>query len=301
MRKSNINMHIAGDQALELLKTSSRRWTMLTREEEIELGRRVRDHDDAKARDRLVATHIRLVMKMAAGMMGYGLPYDEIVAQGMIGLMKAVDRFDPEQESRFSTYSIWWIRSEITQYVLNNWSMVKVGTTAGQKTLFFKLRRAKSRLGITKEGDLTAQETADVAEATGTTESEVTMMNRRIGMGGDASLNVTIRGADGEQSGDWMDHLVSGEPSPYDDAADARRRTLPVKHVKAAMAGLSERERDIVEARHFGDEVMTLEELGTRYDVSRERIRQIEAKALLKIKRHLERVQRDLRFDLLAA
>ncbi len=301
MRKTNINAHIAGDQALENLRESSKRWTMLTREQEIELGRRVRDHADTKARDRIVASHIRLVMKMAAGMMGYGLPYDEIVGQGMIGLMKAVDKFDPEQESRFSTYAIWWIRSEITQYVLNNWSMVKVGTTAGQKTLFFKLRRAKAKLGITREGDLTLQETADVAEATGTTTEEVTMMNRRVGMGGDASLNVTLRGADGEQAGDWLEQLASGDPSPYEDAAAASRRDLHVLHITAAMEGLNERERAIVRARHFGDDVMTLEELGHEYGVTRERIRQIEAKALLKIKRHLSKVQNDLRFDLLAA
>ena len=301
MRSHSINASIGEDGALALLKKESERWGMLTREEEIELGRRLRDHSDQKARDRLVASHIRLVMKMGARMMGYGLPYGDLVAQGMIGLLRAVDRFEPEQENRFSTYAMWWIRAEMTDYVLNNWSMVRSATTAGKKTLFFKLRRTKARLGITTEGDMSREQTEAVAEATGTSVEEVTQMNRRIGMGGDASLNVTTTSSDGESGNDWIEQLESTDPSPYEEAAESSTRAFQRMHVEAAMRQLNDRERHIVSARHLGDETSTLEELGQIYGVTRERIRQVEAKALEKIRVHIARLQLTMGMRVLSA
>lgn len=301
MRARSTNVHISGDAALEALMASARRQPLLSREEEMDLGRAVQERGDQKARERLTAAHVRLVMSMAAKMSGYGVEYAELVSQGMIGLMKAVDKFDPAQENRFSTYAMWWIRAEMTDHVLRNWSMVKVGTTAAQKTLFFKLKRAKARLGITHGGDLRADEAEAVATATGTTVQDVVGMNRRVGMGGDASLNIPYKDKDGGTGADWLEHLESTEPSPYDEAAERRRRHLHRTHIAAAMERLNDRERHIVTARHFEDEVSTLEELGAVYGVTRERIRQIEAKALAKIKQQLVRAQTTRDFDLLAA
>ena len=189
----------------------------------------------------------------------------------------------------------------MTDYVLNNWSMVRSATTAGKKTLFFKLRRTKARLGITTEGDMSREQTEAVAEATGTSVEEVTQMNRRIGMGGDASLNVTTTSSDGESGNDWIEQLESTDPSPYEEAAESSTRAFQRMHVEAAMRQLNDRERHIVSARHLGDETSTLEELGQIYGVTRERIRQVEAKALEKIRVHIARLQLTMGMRVLSA
>lgn len=301
MRSRAIYSMLSGDDTLAALVTAAKKQPVLTREEEVELGRAIRDKKCQKARERLSATHIRLVISVASKMSGYGLPMDEIVAQGMIGLLKAVDRFDPEQENRFSTYAMWWIRAETVDYTLRNWSLVKIGTTASQKALFFRLKRAKDQLGIVHSSDLDNDEAEAVAKATGTTAAEVIEMNRRFAMGGDASLNVSKADNDGDAGSEWLDQLESNDPNPFEQVAKSHRQNLLKNILRPALEALTERERYIIENRRMNDDVITLEELGQRYGVSRERIRQIEVIVLKKLGRHLKRVQSNMGIELQAA
>ena len=261
-----------------------RKFPLLEPQEEFMLAKRWREHDDSQAAHKLVTSHLRLVAKIAMGYRGYGLPVSELISEGNVGMMQAVKRFDPDRGFRLATYAMWWIRAAIQEYVLRSWSMVKMGTTAAQKKLFFNLRKAKNNIGAIEEGDLTPDHTTTLADQLGVTETEVTEMNRRLS-GGDASLNAPLRS---ESESEWQDWLA-------DDTADqetrlAEREEMSDRHelLMGAMKDLTERERDIIQARRLQDEPATLEELSQKYGVSRERVRQIEVRAFEKLQRGIK-------------
>ncbi len=258
-----------------------RRFEMLERDQEYNLAKRWRENGDRNAANQLVTSHLRLAAKIAMGYRGYGLPISEIISEGNVGLMQALNRFEPEKGFRFATYAMWWIRASIQDYVLRSWSLVKIGTTTNQKRLFFKLRTAKSKIAAFESGDLHPDQVTSIAESLNVTGQDVVDMNRRLG--GDASLNAPIR-EEGEPN-EWQDHLVDQSPSPEaivveQDEKDHRRRALV-----AAIAVLNDRERRIFEARHLADEAQTLEDLAVKFNVSRERVRQIEARAFEKVRK----------------
>jgi RNA polymerase sigma-32 factor len=251
---------------------------MLEPGEEFVLARRLRDQDDSGAAHRLVTSHLRLVAKIAIRYRGYGLPISEMVSEGNIGLMRAVERFDPDRGFRLSTYAMWWIRAAIQEYILRSWSVVKLGTTANQKKLFFNLRRAKARIRAFEEGDLTPDQVRLLGGSLGVPEQDVVEMNRRLG--GDVSLNTRVR-EDGEE---WQDWLADDTPSAEQQliAEQEKRNRLAV--LSDALRILQPRERQIFEARQLRDDPPTLDELSSEYGVSRERIRQIEARAFEKLR-----------------
>jgi RNA polymerase sigma-32 factor len=266
---------LQNDSGLSRYLTEIRKFPLLTPEDEYMFAKSLKEHGDSQAARKLVTSHLRLVAKIAMGYRGYGLPISEIVSEGNVGLMQAVKRFDPDKGFRLATYAMWWIRAAIQEYVLRSWSMVKLGTTAAQKKLFFNLRKAKSNIGAIEEGDLTPGHTAKLADQLGVTEREVTDMNRRLS-GPDSSLNAPLRS---ESESEWQDWLA-------DDTMDqetrlAEREELGDRHdmLSSAMGTLTERERDIIQARRLQDEPATLEELSQKYGVSRERVRQIEVRA----------------------
>jgi RNA polymerase sigma-32 factor len=275
---------LSGEAGLSRYLTEIRKFPLLTPEDEFMFAKRWQEHEDPEAARKLVTSHLRLVAKIAMGYRGYGLPVSEIVSEGNVGLMQAVKRFDPDKGFRLATYAMWWIRASIQEYVLRSWSMVKMGTTAAQKKLFFNLRKAKNNIGAIEEGDLTPEHVATLSDQLGVTATEVTEMNRRLS-GGDASLNAPLR-AEGES--EWQDWLA-------DDTADqetrlAEREELGDRHdlLVGAMQDLTERERDIIQARRLQDEPATLEELSQKYGVSRERVRQIEVRAFEKLQRGMK-------------
>jgi RNA polymerase sigma-32 factor len=275
---------LSGEAGLSRYLSEIRKFPLLSPEDEYMFAKRWKEHEDPEAARRLVTSHLRLVAKIAMGYRGYGLPISEIVSEGNVGLMQAVKRFDPDKGFRLATYAMWWIRASIQEYVLRSWSMVKMGTTAAQKKLFFNLRKAKSNIGAIEEGDLTPAHTAKLADQLGVTESEVTEMNRRLS-GPDSSLNAPLRS---ESESEWQDWLA-------DDTADqetrlAEREEMGDRHelLVNAMKDLTERERDILEARRLRDEPATLEELSQKYGVSRERVRQIEVRAFEKLQRGMK-------------
>jgi RNA polymerase sigma-32 factor len=272
---------LSGEAGLSRYLTEIRKFPLLTPEDEYMFAKRWKEHEDPEAARRLVTSHLRLVAKIAMGYRGYGLPVSEIVSEGNVGLMQAVKRFDPDRGFRLATYAMWWIRASIQEYVLRSWSMVKMGTTAAQKKLFFNLRKAKNNIGAIEEGDLTPEHLATLTDQLGVTATELTDMNRRLS-GGDASLNAPLR-SDGES--EWQDWLA-------DDTADqetrlAEREEMGNRHtlLTGAMKDLTDRERDIIQARRLQDEPATLEELSQKYGVSRERVRQIEVRAFEKLQR----------------
>jgi RNA polymerase sigma-32 factor len=254
---------------------------MLTANEELALARRWADHGDVEASDRLVTSHLRLAVKIAMGYRGYGLPVDDLISQGNLGLLQAVQRFDPERGFRLSTYAMWWIRAAIQEYIINSWSMVKIGTTADQKKLFFNLRRIKMQLQAWEEGDLTPEHTSRIAASLCVPEVAVTDMNRRLA-GSDPSLNSPVR-AEGESQ--RQDFLVDDEDNQEERLAARQESGFQRRLLAGAMQHLSEREREIVAARHLVDSPATLEVLGRRFGVSREGVRQIEGDALGKLKK----------------
>jgi RNA polymerase sigma-32 factor len=275
---------LSGEAGLSRYLTEIRKFPLLSPEDEFMFAKRWQEHEDPEAARKLVTSHLRLVAKIAMGYRGYGLPVSEIVSEGNVGLMQAVKRFDPDKGFRLATYAMWWIRASIQEYVLRSWSMVKMGTTAAQKKLFFNLRKAKNNIGAIEEGDLTPEHVATLSDQLGVTATEVTEMNRRLS-GGDASLNAPLR-AEGES--EWQDWLA-------DDTADqetrlAEREELGDRHdlLVGAMQDLTERERDIIQARRLQDEPATLEELSQKYGVSRERVRQIEVRAFEKLQRGMK-------------
>ena len=268
-----------GEGGLARYLAEIRKFPMLAPEEEYMLAKRWKEHEDPDAAKKLVTSHLRLVAKIAMGYRGYGLPVSEIVSEGNVGLMQAVKRFDPDKGFRLATYAMWWIRAAIQEYVLRSWSMVKMGTTAAQKKLFFNLRKAKSNIGAIEEGDLTPGHTAKLADQLGVTEREVTEMNRRLS-GPDASLNAPLRS---ESESEWQDWLADDTMDQETRLAEREERGDRHELLNSALDTLTERERDIIQERRLKDEPATLEELSQKYGVSRERVRQIEVRAFEKL------------------
>jgi len=258
-----------------------RRFPMLEPQDEFMLAKRWREHGDRDAAHKLVTSHLRLVAKIAMGYRGYGLPISEVISEGNVGLMQAVKRFEPEKGFRLATYAMWWIKAAIQEYILRSWSLVKMGTTANQKKLFFNLRKAKSKISALEEGDLRPDQVKLIAKRLGVTEQDVVDMNHRLG--GDVSLNAPIR--DDGDSGEWQDWLVDEVSDQEtrlveDEESDNRKKALG-----EALSVLNERERRIFEARRLADDPITLEDLAAEFGVSRERVRQIEVRAFEKVQR----------------
>ncbi|MEY4965259.1 MAG: hypothetical protein RL274_842 [Pseudomonadota bacterium] len=275
---------LSGDSGLSRYLTEIRKFPLLSPEDEYMFAKRWKEHEDPEAARRLVTSHLRLVAKIAMGYRGYGLPVSEIVSEGNVGLMQAVKRFEPDKGFRLATYAMWWIRASIQEYVLRSWSMVKLGTTAAQKKLFFNLRKAKSNIGAIEEGDLTPEHVATLTDRLGVTATELTDMNRRLS-GPDASLNAPLRSESESEWQDWLaDDTVDQETRLAEREEMGNRHTLLVD----AMKDLTERERDIIQARRLQDEPLTLEELSQKYGVSRERVRQIEVRAFEKLQRGMK-------------
>lgn len=271
---------VSGEGGLTRYLEEIRRFPMLQPEEEYMLAKRYREHGDPDAAHKLVTSHLRLVAKIAMGYRGYGLPIGEVISEGNVGLMQAVKKFEPERGFRLATYAMWWIKAAIQEYILRSWSLVKMGTTANQKRLFFNLRKVKGKIQALDEGDLNPEQVTEIATRLNVSEEEVISMNRRLS--GDASLNAPIRATEGE-SGEWQDWLVDEHDNQEDmlveqDELEQRRRML-----EDAMEVLNERERRIFEARRLSDEPLTLEELSSEFDISRERVRQIEVRAFEKV------------------
>ena len=272
---------LSAESGLSRYLEEIRRFPMLEPQEEYMLAKSWREHGDRDAAHRLVTSHLRLVAKIAMGYRGYGLPISEVISEGNVGLMQAVKRFEPEKGFRLATYAMWWIKASIQEYILRSWSLVKMGTTANQKKLFFNLRKAKSKISALDEGDLHPDQVKLIAKRLGVPEQDVIDMNRRLG--GDASLNAPIR-EDGD-AGEWQDWLVDETASQEsrlvaDEQADNRRKALT-----DALSVLNERERRIFEARRLAEDPVTLEDLADEFGVSRERVRQIEVRAFEKVQK----------------
>ena len=268
-----------GESGLSRYLAEIRKFPMLEPQEEYMLAKRWREHDDRDAAHQLVTSHLRLVAKIAMGYRGYGLPISEVVSEGNVGLMQAVKRFEPDKGFRLATYAMWWIKASIQEYILRSWSLVKMGTTANQKKLFFNLRKAKSRINALDEGDLHPDQVKTIAKRLGVTDQDVVDMNRRLG--GDASLNAPIR--DDGEAGEWQDWLVDTSPNQEAIMAESEEYDHRRDALTGAMGVLNPRERRIFEARRLADEPMTLEDLAAEFGVSRERVRQIEVRAFEKV------------------
>jgi RNA polymerase sigma-32 factor len=262
-----------------------RRFRLLDPQEEFMLARRWREHGDRDAAHRLVSSHLRLVAKIAIGYRGYGLPISEVVSEGNVGLMQAVKRFEPDKGCRLSTYAMWWIKASIQEYILRSWSLVKMGTTANQKKLFFNLRKAKSKIAALQEGDLRPDQVEVIAKRLGVAEQDVVEMNRRLG--GDASLNAPIR--EDEHAGEWQDWLADDSASQESVMAEHEELDNRRKALSSALEVLNERDRRIFEARRLADHPVRLEELAAEFGVSRERVRQIEVRAFDKVQKAVRR------------
>jgi len=258
-----------------------RRFPMLEPQEEYILARSWREHGDREAAHKLVTSHLRLVAKLAMGYRGYGLPISEVISEGNVGLMQAVKRFEPEKGFRLATYAMWWIKAAIQEYILRSWSLVKMGTTANQKKLFFNLRKAKSKISALEEGDMRPDQVQLIAKRLGVTEQDVIDMNRRLG--GDASLNAPIR--DDGESGEWQDWLADDSESQETVMAAHEELDNRRKALSSALDVLNDRERRIFQARRLADDPVTLEELAAEFGVSRERVRQIEVRAFEKVQK----------------
>jgi RNA polymerase sigma-32 factor len=256
------------------------------------LAKRFQEHGDPIAAEQLVTSHLRLVSKIAMGYRGYGLPVSELISEGNIGLMQGVKKFDPDRGFRLATYAMWWIRASMQEFILRSWSLVKIGTTAAQKKLFFNLRRMKNNLQAFEDGDLNQAALTKIATDLGVSEDEVNNMNRRMAMGGDTSLNVPMR-EDGD--GQWQDWLVDNEPLQDERVADEQEGNLRHAMLSEAMSGLNEREKHILAERRLSEEPKTLEELSQVYNVSRERVRQIEVRAFEKLQKAMMRIAGDKR------
>ena len=258
-----------------------RQFPILSAEEEYMLAKRWREHADVEAAHKLITSHLRLVARIAMGYRGYGLPMPEIISEGNVGLMQAVKRFEPDKGYRLATYAMWWIKAAIQEYILRSWSLVKIGTTAAQKKLFFNLRKLKSQINALESGDLKPEQVKEIAERLGVPEEDVINMNRRLA--GDASLNAPLR-AD-EDSGEWQDWLVDEDQNPEEELAEREAFEMRMRLLRQAMEQLNERERRIFEARRLREPPLTLEELSKEFGVSRERIRQIEMRAFEKVQK----------------
>jgi len=271
---------LANEGGLSRYLDEIRRFPMLEPHEEYMLAKRWREHGDREAAHKLVTSHLRLVAKIAMGYRGYGLPISEVVSEGNVGLMQAVKRFEPDKGFRLATYAMWWIKAAIQEYILRSWSLVKMGTTANQKKLFFNLRKAKGRISALDEGDLRPDQVKQIATQLGVTEQDVVDMNRRLG--GDASLNAPLRD-EGEGGGEWQDWLVDQSESQEQVLVEEEEGQNRLTALRNALTVLNPRERRIFEARRLSDDPITLEELSTEFGVSRERVRQIEVRAFEKV------------------
>ena len=269
---------ISVESGLSRYLTEIRKFPMLQPEQEYMLAKRWREHEDPDAAHQLVTSHLRLVAKIAMGYRGYGLPIGEVISEGNVGLMQAVKRFEPEKGFRLATYAMWWIRASIQEYILRSWSLVKMGTTASQKKLFFNLRKAKSQISALEEGDLRPDQVDVIATKLGVSNQDVIDMNRR--MSGDASLNAPLRE---EGEGEWQDWLVDQSASQENVLADREEKDNRLDALHSALSVLNDRERRIFEARRLVDDPITLEDLSDEFDISRERVRQIEVRAFEKV------------------
>lgn len=281
---------LGGDQSLNRYLAEIKKFPILKPEQEYMLAKRYQEHSDPKAAEQLVTSHLRLVSKIAMGYRGYGLPVSELISEGNIGLMQGVKKFDPERGFRLATYAMWWIRASMQEFILRSWSLVKIGTTAAQKKLFFNLRRMKNNLQAFEDGDLNHETLAKIAKDLGVSEAEVNNMNRRMAMGGDSSLNVPMR-EDGE--GQWQDWLVDSEPLQDELVAEKQEGGLRREMLAEAMTSLNEREQHILAERRLSEDPKTLEELSQVYKVSRERVRQIEVRAFEKLQKAMLRIAGD--------
>jgi RNA polymerase sigma-32 factor len=269
---------IAGESGLARYLQEIKRFPMLEPQEEYMLAKRWREHGDREAAHKLVTSHLRLVAKIAMGYRGYGLPIGEVISEGNVGLMQAVKRFEPDKGFKLATYAMWWIRASIQEYILRSWSLVKMGTTASQKKLFFNLRKAKSRISALDEGDLRDEQVETISRRLGVAKQDVIEMNRRLG--GDASLNAPLRE---EGEGEWQDWLVDDTADQESQLADRQESDTRLTALRGALSVLNPRERRIFEARRLADDPITLEELSAEFGVSRERVRQIEVRAFEKV------------------
>ena len=277
---------LSGDIGLKNYLEEIKKFPMLSAEEEYTLANRWQVHKDTNAAHQLVTSHLRLVAKIAMGYKGYGLPITDIISEGNIGLMQAAQKFDPEKGFRLTTYALWWIKAAMQEYILRSWSLVKIGTTAVQKKLFFNLRSAKNRIQAYEEGDLKQENLEKISNQLNVPEKEVINMNRRLS-GGDPSLNASIK-TDGEQTGEWQDWLESDEPNQEETYSEREEENLRKEMINESLQVLNERELDIIQTRKLSDTPTTLEDLSEKYNISRERIRQIEVRALEKVKEALE-------------
>ncbi len=286
MAQLSTSIALSPEQGLSRYLTEIRKYPLLEKDQEFMLANRWRDHEDPEAAEKMVTSHLRLVAKIAMGYRGYGLPIGEVISEGNVGLMQAVKKFDPDKGFRLATYAMWWIRASIQEYILRSWSLVKLGTTAAQKKLFFNLRRLKGEIQALEEGDLRPENVAEIATRLNVSETEVISMNRRM-TGGDASLNAPIGGADGD--GEWMDWLSDDDQQNQAEEYEQNDEfSTRMSLLETAMEGLNEREKHIIAERRLKDEPSTLEELSAVYNVSRERIRQIEVRAFEKLQKAMK-------------
>jgi RNA polymerase sigma-32 factor len=290
MASTALTIALSPEQGLQRYLAEIRKFPMLTKEDEFMLAKRWQEHADSQAAHKLVTSHLRLVAKIAMGYRGYGLPIGEVISEGNVGLMQAVKKFDPDKGFRLATYAMWWIRASIQEYILRSWSLVKMGTTAAQKKLFFNLRRLKGEMAALEEGDLKPDQVKTIAHKLAVTEDEVVSMNRRLSGGGDASLNAPIGGASGDGESEWMDWLADDQAEGTQETRLAETEEFDARMglLQEAMGELNERERHIIQERRLKDEPATLEDLSKEYGVSRERVRQIEVRAFEKLQKAMK-------------
>ncbi len=282
---------LAGDVTLSNYLNEIKKFPMLSAEEEYTLANRLSIHGDTDAAHQLVTSHLRLVAKLAMGYKGYGLPITDIISEGNVGLMQAVQKFDPEKGFRLATYALWWVKAAMQEYILRSWSLVKIGTTAVQKKLFFNLRRAKNQIQAYEDGDLNPENLEKISKQLNVPEKEVVNMNRRLS-GADPSLNAKISTDDGSQT-EWQDWIEADAPNQEEEYVEKEEDTIRKELISEALNILNERELDIVQTRRLSEETSTLEELSEKYDISRERVRQIEVRALEKIKEEIQKLMKD--------
>jgi RNA polymerase sigma-32 factor len=280
---------LGGEQSLNRYLAEIKKFPILTAEQEYMLAKRYAEHEDPEAAAQLVTSHLRLVAKIAMGYRGYGLPVSDLISEGNVGLMQGVKKFEPDRGFRLATYAMWWIKASIQEFILRSWSLVKMGTTAAQKKLFFNLRRMKKQLEAYEDSDLHPDDVKKIATDLGVPEQEVINMNRRMMMGGDGSLNTPMRNGE-EGSGEWQDWLADDGPLQDELVADAEESEVRHEMLVEAMDSLNEREKHILTERRLTDNPQTLEELSQQYDVSRERIRQIEVRAFEKLQKAMQRI-----------
>ena len=283
---------LSGEQGLNRYLAEIKKFPLLTPEQEYMLAKRYAEHQDPEAAKQLVTSHLRLVAKIAMGYRGYGLPVSELISEGNIGLMQGVKKFEPDRGFRLATYAMWWIKASIQEFILRSWSLVKIGTTAAQKKLFFNLRRMKKNLDAYEDSDLHPDQVRKIATDLGVSETEVVNMNRRMMMGGDASLNISFN-EDGE--GQWQDLLEDNGPLQDQMVEEAQEAGNRHALLTEAMDSLNERERHILTQRRLTEDPQTLEELSQEYSVSRERVRQIEVRAFEKLQKAMLRIATDKR------